>query len=170
MAFDIVLTCARRVEREVELVLPSEFETGLAHGIVAYLCARMAFRKVGGVGCDFICDYTVTDILKVGEGEMFLRGDIAYHCSSHPCYLGCTDCGGDVVIAGSDVSCQRAESIEWCFMAFVNLTVHVLADFVHGDMAGTFDKHLYIVAPCDFGQFAEHVEFEELRTVVGIMD
>ena len=48
--------------------------------------------------------------------------------------------------------------------AFINL----ISDFVHGDMAGTFDNDLYIMSPCFCSEFAQHIEFEELRTVVEI--
>ena len=36
-------------------------------------------------------------------------------------------------------------------------------------MAGTFDNDLYIMSPCFCSEFAQHIEFEELRTVVGIV-
>jgi len=39
-----------RVEREIELVLPAEFEAGLAQRVVAELGGGMAFGEVGGVG------------------------------------------------------------------------------------------------------------------------
>ena len=74
-----------------------------------------------------------------------------------------------MVVAGSDVGGQRAESIERRFVAFLDLSVHIFLDLVHGHVAGALDEHLHIVAPCDFGEFAEHVEFEELRAVVGVV-
>ena len=72
VALYVVLTCAGWIERQVELVFPAEFEAGLAHGVIADLCAGMSFGKVGGMGCDLVGDHTVAHIFEVGECEMFL--------------------------------------------------------------------------------------------------
>ena len=37
-------------------------------------------------------------------------------------------------------------------------------------MAGAFDHHLHVVLPGDLGQFAQRLQFAELRFVVGIVD
>ena len=55
-ALHIVLLCAGGVERQVELVFPSEFEARLAHGVVAHVGTRQPFCQVGGVGSDYIED------------------------------------------------------------------------------------------------------------------
>ncbi len=39
-----------------------------------------------------------------------------------------------------------------------------------GTWPETFDEHLYIVFPGYFGELTEHIEFEELRAVIGIVD
>ncbi len=54
-------------------------------------------------------------------------------------------------------------------MAFVELTVHILANLVHGHVSGAFYQDLDIVFPGFFSEFAEHIEFQELGAVVGIM-
>ena len=56
-----------RIEREVELVLPAELESGFAQGVVPDLGAWMAFGQVGGVGRNLVGDDPVFDVLFVGE-------------------------------------------------------------------------------------------------------
>ena len=111
MALDVILACARRVERQVELVFPAEFKTRLAHGIVAQLCARMAFCDVGGMGCYLICDHAVAHVFEIRQRKVFFGCHIAYHRSAHPCYLCSSDGRRDVVVAGGDVGCERAEGV-----------------------------------------------------------
>ena len=41
-----------RVEREVELVLPAEFEAGARQRVVADFCRRMPLGEIGGMGGD----------------------------------------------------------------------------------------------------------------------
>ena len=50
--FVVEFTGGFRVEAEVELVFPAEFEAGFGKGVVAVLGTGMAFREVGGMGCE----------------------------------------------------------------------------------------------------------------------
>ena len=52
----LVVIRARRdgIHRQVELILPPEFEARLRQRIVPGLRAWMAFRQVGGVGRDLV--------------------------------------------------------------------------------------------------------------------
>jgi hypothetical protein len=45
-----------RVEAEVELVVPAEFEARLAQRVVADLRARVALGQIGGVGGELVGD------------------------------------------------------------------------------------------------------------------
>ena len=48
--------CPFRIERQVELIFPAELVTGFAQGIVAYLCSRMPFGKVGSMSGNLLMD------------------------------------------------------------------------------------------------------------------
>ena len=56
-------------------------------------------------------------------------------------------CRGDMVVSGSDVGGERAESIERRFMACRQLLIHIFAYLLHWHMSRTFDNHLHIVLP-----------------------
>ena len=64
--------CAFRVEREVELVFPTELITRLAQRVVAYLRTGMSFGKVGGVGGYLIGDNSYAHIFLVGNARCSL--------------------------------------------------------------------------------------------------
>lgn len=63
---------------------------------------------------------------------------------------------------------KRAECVERRFKAVLQLFGHVFFDALQRHMAGAFDHDLYVVFPCFGGQFAQGVQFGELRFVVGI--
>ncbi len=76
----------------------------------------------------------------------------------------------DVVVARRDVGGERPERVERRFAAFLELLVHVDLDLVHRHVAGAFDHHLAALLPRDLRQFAERLQFGELRAVVGVGD
>ena len=108
-----------RVQRQVELILPAEFEAGLGQGIVAGLGAGMAFGQVGGMGGDFVGDDAVAHVLLVGQAQMLLRGHIAQHRRAIPADHRRADGRGDVVVAGGDVGGQRPQGVERRFVAML---------------------------------------------------
>src|SRR5882757_10161196 len=55
------------VERKIELIFPTKFETRFADGVVAVLRAGMAFGQIGGVGGDFVGDDPVFDVFLVRQ-------------------------------------------------------------------------------------------------------
>src|SRR3546814_1192852 len=65
------------IERQVELVAPAEFKTGLAKRIVANLGGRVALGEVGGMGRELVGDDADLHIIAVGQPEMLLGRDIA---------------------------------------------------------------------------------------------
>ena len=75
---------------------------------------------------------------------------------------------GDVVIARRHIGGQRPKRIERRLVAGRQLAVHILLDLVHRHMAGAFDHHLHIVLLGDPVQFAQRVQFGELRRVIGV--
>ena len=101
---------------------------------------------------------------------MFLRRDVTEHRAAVPADHRGADAGRDVVVARSDIRRQRPKCIERRFLAFLQLLLHVLLNQMHRHMPGTFDHHLDIVLPGDFGQFAQRLQFGKLRLVIGIGD
>ena len=99
---------------------------------------------------------------------MFLGGHVAQHGSTQPGYLRASDGRGDVVIAGGNVCDDGAEGVEGCLVAMVQLPLHVLADAVHGNVAGSLDEGLYVLLPGTGDEFAHSVQFGKLSRIVGI--
>jgi hypothetical protein len=66
-----------RVETEIKLVLPTEFEPCFREGIVAILRTGVALGEVGSVGGNFVGDHPVFDVLPVRQAKVFLRSDVA---------------------------------------------------------------------------------------------
>ncbi|MNQ99770.1 hypothetical protein D3C85_1155200 [compost metagenome] len=48
------------------------------------------------------------------------------------------------------------------------LFFHVFLDQVHRHMPRTFNDRLYIMFPCNFGQFTQCFQFGELRFIIRI--
>lgn len=76
--------CRVRIERQVELVLPAEVETGARYRVIADLRGRMALGEVGGVGRDPVGDDAGLDVVAVRQAEMLLRRDVAEHGAAEP--------------------------------------------------------------------------------------
>jgi hypothetical protein len=66
-----------RVQRQVELVLPAEFEARLGQSVVARLGAGMALGQVGRVGGDLVGDDALANVFLVGQAQMLLGRYIA---------------------------------------------------------------------------------------------
>ena len=159
-----------RVEREIELVLPTEIEACARERIVA--CARpgVSLGEIGGMGSDLVGDDAGLDVIAIGEPEMLLGCDVAEHGGSEPADHRCADGRGDVVVAGGNVGGERTEGVERRLAAGGELLVHVLLDLVHRYMARTLDHHLAVVCPGDAGELPECLELGELGSVVGVGD
>src|SRR3546814_6956136 len=85
------------IERQVELVAPAEFKTGLAERIVANLGGRVALGKVGGMGSELVGDDADLHIIAVGQTEMLLRRDIAKHRRAIPAEHRGPDAASDMI-------------------------------------------------------------------------
>src|SRR6185437_10032494 len=117
---------------------------------------------------DFVRDDAVLHVFLVRQAEVFLGGDVAQHGAAVPADHRGADAAGEVVVAGSDVRGERAEGVERGFVGPFELFGHVFLDHVHGDVTGAFVHDLHAFGPGAFGQFALHLEFAELRLVVGV--
>src|SRR5438270_5123352 len=117
---------------------------------------------------NLVGDDTVFDILFVGQAEVLLRGHVAEHGRAVPADHGRADRGSDVVVAGSNIGHEWAERVERGLVAVFDFLFDLLLDLVHGDVAGTFDHDLDIFLPCFLCQFAQGLEFGELRFVAGV--
>ncbi|SSW71626.1 hypothetical protein AVE30378_04655 [Achromobacter veterisilvae] len=158
-----------RIQAQVELVVPAEFEARLGQGVVADRRAGMALGQVGRVRRDLVGDDAVLHILLVRQPQVFLGRDITEHGGAVPADQRGADAGGDVVVARSDVGGQRAQRVERRLVAVLQLQFHVLLDHLHRHVAGAFDHDLHVVLPCHLGQFAQRLQFRELRFVVGVV-
>ena len=153
--FVVVFASGFWIKAEIKLVLPAELKTRFRQHIVAFLRPRMSLRQVSGVRSDLVSDDTLLHIVPVRQSEMFLRGHIAEHGASEPANHRRTDTACDMVIAGSDVGCQRTQGIKRCFITMFELQIHVLFNQVHRDMSGSLNHDLAVVFPSDLRQFAE---------------
>ncbi|MCG3163192.1 MAG: hypothetical protein JMDDDDMK_04575 [Acidobacteria bacterium] len=158
------------IEREVELIFPAEFKTGFRERVVTKLRAGMAFRKVSRVRRDLVSDHAVFHVFPVGQAQVLFRRDVTEHRRAEPSDHRCADGRRDVIVAGRDVSSERAERVKRRFVARRKLLVHVLFDQMHRDVAGAFDHHLAIHLPGDLRQFAQRFKFGELGFVVRVCD
>src|SRR5690606_30636072 len=96
-----------RIQPQVELVFPTELETGLGQRVVADLGTRMTFGQIGSMRGNLVGDDAGFDIVLVGQAQVFLRRDIAQHGTTVPADHGGADTRGDVVVTGSNIGDQR---------------------------------------------------------------
>ena len=99
---------------------------------------------------------------------MLFRRDVAEHRRAVPADHRRADRRRDVVVAGCDVDDQRPERVERSAEAELDFLVDLLLDLVHRHVAGAFDHHLHVFLPGHRGQFAERLQFGELRFVAGV--
>ena len=159
-----------RIQCQMELVLPTEFKPCLAHGIVPEIGCRVSLGEVCGMRCQLEGNHPFLYIVTVWQSQMLFLGHIAQHCRTEPTYHGSPNGRRNVVVPGGYVRYERTERIEWCPVAILQLEVHVLLDFVHGHMSRSFDERLHIVLPGNLAQFAQGLQFFDLRLVVGVSD
>src|SRR5699024_6752772 len=114
----------------------------------------MPFGKIGGVSSNFIRDDPCFYIVLVRETKVFFRGYIAEHGAAKPTNQGGSNPRGYMVVARSNVCCERAKGVERGFMTELKLFLHVFFDELHRDMSRPFNHDLYIVLPSNFSKFA----------------
>ena len=79
------------IQGQVELVLPTELVTGLAHRVVADFRARMLLGDVGRVGGYLVGNDAHPHVFLLRQAEVFLRGHIAQHGRAVPADHGRAD-------------------------------------------------------------------------------
>ncbi len=156
------------VQGQVELVGPAEFEAGLGEGVVAALGGGVALGQVGGVGGDLVGHHALAHIVTVGQPQVLLGGHIAQQGATVPTDHGRPDGAGQVVVPRGDVGHQRPQGVEGSLVAPFQLAVHVLANQVHGDVAGPLVHDLHVEGPGPASQVALGPQLGELGLVVGI--
>jgi len=130
----------------------------------------MPLGKIGRVGGKLVGDDAHLHIVPVRQAEVFLGRDVAEHRRAVPADLRRADAAGDMVISRRDIGDERAERVEGCLAAHLQLLVHVLLDLVHRHVARPLDHHLHILFPGAVGELAQRVELGKLRLVIGIGD
>ncbi|CDN45754.1 Putative uncharacterized protein [Paenibacillus sp. P22] len=158
------------IERQMELVAPAEFESGLGQSIVALSRLRMALGEIGGVGGDLVRNDAFLHILPVRQPQMLLGRHITEHRRAEPADHRRPDRACDMVVARRNVRRERTKRVEGSLVADRELTVHIFLDQMHRNMARTFDHDLHVMLPGNLGQLAERVQLRELRLVVGVRD
>mmetsp|Transcript_35226 Transcript_35226/g.84981 ORF Transcript_35226/g.84981 Transcript_35226/m.84981 type:complete len:296 (+) Transcript_35226:316-1203(+) len=168
----LVVECARRhgVEREVELIVPTKFESGLGESVVSVLRPGEILGEVGGVRGDLVGDDAGLDVVAIGKSEMLLGGDVTEHGGAERGDVGSADGRGDVIVAGGDVGRERSEGVEGCLVAPVKLIAHVLWNLVQGDVSGSLVHDLHVLLPGPFGEVSLGHELSELGFVIGVID
>ncbi|SPV09075.1 Uncharacterised protein [Burkholderia cenocepacia] len=119
---------------------------------------------------ELVRDDAFLHVVLVRQAEVLLRRHVAQHRGAEPADHRGADAGRDVVVTRRDVGGERPERVERRFLAPVELEIHVLLDQLHRHMAGAFDHHLHVVLPRDLREFAERLQFAELRFVVRVVD
>src|SRR5207249_11642212 len=76
----VELLCLVRVEPEIELVLPAEFETRLRKCVVSDLRAGMPLGEVGGMRRDLVRHDTVLEVVLVRQSEVLFGRDVTQTC------------------------------------------------------------------------------------------
>mmetsp|Transcript_100350 Transcript_100350/g.239272 ORF Transcript_100350/g.239272 Transcript_100350/m.239272 type:complete len:257 (+) Transcript_100350:323-1093(+) len=171
-AHGLVVHLPRRhgVQREVELVVPTELEAGLGEQVVPVLRPGVALGQVRSVGGDAVRDDARLDILAVRQPEVLLGGDVAQHGRPHGPDVGGPDGAGDVVVARRNVRGEGAQGVERRFMAPLQLLAHVLRDLVQGYVPRALVHHLHVLLPRSLRELPLDLELSKLGLVVGILD
>src|SRR5574344_2882195 len=103
----VIVESPFRVERQVELVFPTEVIACLAQCVVSDGCSRMTFRQVGSMSGYLVSDHSDAHIFLVGQCQMLFWSDVAKHRRAIPTYLCRTDGTGDMVVARCDICDKR---------------------------------------------------------------
>ena len=73
-----------------------------------------------------------------------------------------------MVVARGYIGDDRAEGVEWCLVAFLQLALHVLANLLHGHMTRALDEGLHVLIPSTSNQLAHGVKLGKLGGIVGV--
>src|SRR5271169_5742544 len=82
------------------------------HLVVPNLGRAHAFDEITRVRGDSGRNYTIANVVDIGQAQMLGRGDVAQEVGAGGGGDCAANCAGDVVVAGSDVAGQRAQDVE----------------------------------------------------------
>src|ERR1700745_3170379 len=94
-----------RVQTQIELIFPPEFETRFAQSIISDLRAWMTLRKIRGMRRDLIGDYPFLYVIPVRQPEMFFWCDVTEHRRPVPSDHRGSDRAREVIVPRSNISC-----------------------------------------------------------------
>ena len=140
----------------------------LLSALSRYCAPGWPFARSAACAGDLVGDHAVLYVLLVRQAEVFFGRDVTQHRAAIPADHRRADAAGEVIVAGRDVGGERPERVERSFVAPLELLGHVLLDQVHGHVARPLVHHLHAPGPRALGEFALHLEFGELRLVVGV--
>ncbi len=164
----MIFAGALTVERQFELLFPVEGVARVAHGVIHVTCSLAAAGNIGGMRGDFIGDNALAHVGSVGQPQVFLRRDVTQHRRAVPAAHGRTDRRGNMIVPCGDIGDQRPQNVKRCFMAQFALQLHVAFDLIERHVSRAFDHDLHIFFPGAQRQFAQHLQFAQLRFVAGI--
>lgn len=100
----MIFSCLLRIEREIELVFPSELKSSFRQGVISDLSRGVTFGKVSGMSREFVGDDPLADILFIGESQVLFARDVAEHGTALLSDHGAPDGTCDVVVARGNVA------------------------------------------------------------------
>mmetsp|Transcript_7691 Transcript_7691/g.13557 ORF Transcript_7691/g.13557 Transcript_7691/m.13557 type:complete len:298 (-) Transcript_7691:27-920(-) len=159
-----------RIQRQVELIVPSELESGLGQGVVPLLGVWVSLAQIRSMCCNLVRNHTCLDIISVWQTQMFLGRNVAQQSSAQMTNVGGANGRGDVVVSWRNIGHQRTQSVEWRLIAPLQLVLHVFGDLVQRNVAWTFVHDLHVVLPRTSGQVALSLEFGKLGLIIGVID
>src|SRR6185369_6683657 len=86
------------VEGDFELLGPIQGGPRLAHVVIPLPRAGDAAGDVAGVGGDFVYDAALLDVVRLGQADVLLGGDVTQHRRAGPGGFGRADAARDVVV------------------------------------------------------------------------
>mmetsp|Transcript_19197 Transcript_19197/g.27998 ORF Transcript_19197/g.27998 Transcript_19197/m.27998 type:complete len:333 (-) Transcript_19197:631-1629(-) len=122
------------------------------------------------MGSNLVCDNSSLYVITVGKTEMFLGSYVAEHGSSKGGDVGSTNCGGNVIVTGCDISSEWSEGVEGCLVTPFELIAHVHGNLVEGNVTRPFVHDLDVLLPRTQGELSLSFELGKLRFIVGIPD
>ena len=85
---------------------------------------------VSRVRRNFVGDYTLLYVFRIGQAKMLFGRHITEHGRSVPSDHGGADGAGDVVITRRDIDHERAERVEGRFVAPFHFLIDLFLNFV----------------------------------------
>src|SRR5512147_2661941 len=104
---------------------------------------------------DFVSDHSVFNIFFIGQAQMLFGRDVTPHRSAEPADESRSDSAGYMIVCRCRIRDERSEGVEWSFVTYLELPVHVFLDEMQRHVSRAFDHYLAVVVPglqCKFSQ------------------